>query len=185
MQEQIRLLQEGLEDVRRQIAQPPATTTASSAAQPPPPALTPPPLPARHAYQDSTESAPRRPRGRPSLPCFFCGEEGHLTAKCSALQHLLRQPTPARLLEGPSETKVAQVGCRIGPPITGQLTLEGIPVLGLVDTGASITCLRFAVWWCYSAQWGPLKQFEGTVHVAHGKPLQIAGKNPASRPAVG
>ena len=157
MQEQTRLLQEGLEDVRRQIAQPPATTTASSAAQPPPPALTPPPPPARHAYQDSTEenphsSAPRRPRGRPSPPCFLSGEEGHLAAKCSALQHLLRQSTPARLLEGPSETKVAQVGCRVGPPITGQLTLEGIPVLGLVDTGASVTCLGFDIWWRYRAQ---------------------------------
>ena len=77
MQEQIRLLQEGLEDVRRQIAQTPATTTASSAAQPPPPALTSPPPPARHAYQDSTESAPRRPQDQPSPPCFLCGEEGH------------------------------------------------------------------------------------------------------------
>ena len=61
------------------------------------------------------------------------------------------------------------VGCAVGPPITGQLTLESIPVLGLVDTGASVTCLGFAVWW-------PLKQFERTVHGAHGKPLQIAGK---------
>ena len=68
------------------------------------------------------------------------------------------------------------VGCEVGPPITGQLTLEGIPVLGLVDTGASVTCLGFAIWWCYRAQWGPLKPFEGTVHGAHGKPLQIAGK---------
>ena len=153
----------------------------ATAAQPPPPALTPPPPPVRHAYQDSTEenphsSAPRRPRGRPSPPFFLCGEEGHLAAKCSALQHLLRQPTPAQLLEGPSETKVAQVGCRVGPPITGQLTLEGIPVLGLVDTGASVTCLGFDIWWRYSAQWGPLRQFEGTVHGTHGKPLQIAGK---------
>ena len=30
--------------------------------------------------------------------------------------------------------------------------------------------------WRYRAQWGPLKPFEGTVHGAHGKPLQIAGK---------
>ena len=66
--------------------------------------------------------------------------------------------------------------CTVGPPIAGQLTLEGIPVLGLVDTGASVTCLGFSVWWCYRAQWGPLGQFEGTVHSAHGKPLQIAGK---------
>ena len=68
------------------------------------------------------------------------------------------------------------IGCAVGPPITGQLTLEGIPVLGLVDTGASVTCLGFSVWWQYSAQWGPLKPFEGTVHGDHGKPLQIAGK---------
>ena len=68
------------------------------------------------------------------------------------------------------------VGCTVGPPITGQLTLEGIPVLGLVDTGASITCFRFSVWWRYRTQWGPLKPFEGTVHGAHGKPLQITSK---------
>ena len=68
------------------------------------------------------------------------------------------------------------VGCSVGPPITGQLNLEGIPVLGLVDTGASVTCLRFSVWWCYCAQRGPLKPLEGTVYGAHGKPLQIAGK---------
>ena len=68
------------------------------------------------------------------------------------------------------------VGCAVGPPITGQLTLEGIPVLGLVDTGASATCLEFSVWWRYCAQWGPLRQFQGTVHGAHGKQLQIAGK---------
>ena len=68
------------------------------------------------------------------------------------------------------------VGCAVGPPITGQLTLEGIPVLGLVDTGASVTCMGFSVWWQYRAQWGPLKPFGGVVHGAHGKPLQIAGK---------
>ena len=71
---------------------------------------------------------------------------------------------------------MAPVGCVVGPPITGQLTLEGIPILGLVDTGASVTCLGFSVWWRYRAQWGALKQFEGTVHGAHGKPLQIAGR---------
>ena len=65
------------------------------------------------------------------------------------------------------------VGCAVRPSITGQLNLEGIPVLGLVDTG---TCMGFSVWWQYSTQWGPLKPFEGVVHGAHDKPLQIAGK---------
>ena len=68
------------------------------------------------------------------------------------------------------------VGCAVGPPITGQINLEGIPVLGLVDTRASVTCMGFSVWWQYRTQWGPLKPFEGIVHGAHGKPLQIAGK---------
>ena len=71
---------------------------------------------------------------------------------------------------------MAPVGCAVAPPISGQLTIEGIPVLGLVDTGASVTCLGFAIWWRYYAQWGALKQFEGTVHGAHGKPLNIAGR---------
>ena len=39
-----------------------------------------------------------------------------------------------------------------------------------------MTCLGFSIWWRYRGQWGALKQFEGTVHGAHGKPLQIAGK---------
>ena len=71
---------------------------------------------------------------------------------------------------------MAPVGCAVVPPISGQLSIEGIPVLGLVDTGASVTCLGFAIWWRYRAQWGALKQFEGTVHGAHGKPLNIAGR---------
>ena len=60
--------------------------------------------------------------------------------------------------------------CAVGPPITGQLNLEGIPVLGLVDTEASVTCMGFSVWWQYHTP------FEGVVHGSHGKPLQIAGK---------
>ena len=71
---------------------------------------------------------------------------------------------------------MAPVGCAVVLPISSQLTIEGIPVLGLVDTGVSVTCLGFAIWWRYRAQWGALKQFEGTVHGAHGKPLNIAGR---------
>ena len=71
---------------------------------------------------------------------------------------------------------MAPVGCAVAPPISGLLQIEGIPVEGLVDTGASVTCLGFAIWWRYRAQWGSLEPFANTVRGAHGKPLQIAGK---------
>ena len=45
-----------------------------------------------------------------------------------------------------------------------------------MDTGASVTCLGFAIWWRYRAQWGALEPFTSAVHGAHGKPLHIAGK---------
>ena len=81
-----------------------------------------------------------------------------------------------KLSEGSPEAKVTPVACVVGPPITDQLTLEGIPVLGLVDTGVSVTCMGFSVWWQYRAQWGPLKPFWGVLHGAYGKPLHIAGQ---------
>ena len=71
---------------------------------------------------------------------------------------------------------MAPVGCAVEPPISGLLQIEGIPVRGLVDTGASVTCLGFAIWWRYRAQWGALDPFTSTVHGAHGKPLHIAGR---------
>ena len=71
---------------------------------------------------------------------------------------------------------MAPVGCAVAPPISGLLQIEGIPVQGLVDTSASVTCLGFAIWWRYRAQWGSLEPFTSTVRGAHGKPLQIAGR---------
>ena len=85
-------------------------------------------------------------------------------------------PIAFKLTEGSPKAKVAPVGCAVALPISGQLSIEGIPVVGLVDTGASVTCLGFAIWWRYRAQWGALKPFENTVHGAHGKPLHIAGR---------
>ena len=85
-------------------------------------------------------------------------------------------PIGFKLTGGSPEAKVAPVGCAVAPPISGLLCIEGIPVRGLVDTGASITCLGFAIWWRYRAQWGALEPFTSAVHGAHGKPLHIAGK---------
>ena len=88
-----------------------------------------------------------------------------------------KPPPIAFKLTGESpEAKVAPVGCAVAQPISGLLCIEGIPVRGLVDTGASVTCLGFAIWWCYRAQWWALEPFTSAVHGAHGKPLHIAGR---------
>ena len=158
-----------------------------------------------HFYRNEDPQYFRQQDRRP-VRCFLCDEEGHFAYRCPArtlLQCLLRQraleqarrppsgqvlelppadgssnapPIAFKLTEGSPKAKVAPVGCAVSLPISGQLSIEGIPVTGLVDTGASITCLGFAIWWRYRAQWGALKPFENTVHGAHGKPLHIAGK---------
>ena len=76
-------------------------------------------------------------------------------------------PVQLNLTEESPGAKVAPVRCAVAPPISGLLSIEGIPVEGLVDTGASVTCLGFAIWWRYRAQWGALEQFTSAVHGAH------------------
>ena len=145
-------------------------------------------------------------RDRRPARCFLCDEEGHFAYRCptrTLLQQLLRRQTPEQARWPPSSqvsklppangspnmppvqlnlteespgAKVAPVRCAVAPPISGLLSIEGIPVEGLVDTGASVTCLGFAIWWRYRAQWGALEPFTSAVHGAHGKPLHIAGK---------
>ena len=169
------------------------------------PMLAPPPqyvqnYPAQYRQEDPPYY--RRQDRRPAK-CFLCDEEGHFAYRCPArtlLQRLLRQeqarraptsqvlelppsdgssqapPIAFKLTGGSPEAKVAPVGCAVAPPISGLLQIEGIPVQGLVDTGASVTCLGFAIWWRYRAQWGSLEPFTSTVRGAHGKPLQIAGR---------
>ena len=185
------------------LAVPPSQAVA--AAQHPPASLAPPrmahpaatPLPPPYSsgpsqYFSGDNGAPcfqgqRRLSDRGPLRCFLCDEEGHAEYRCPArtlLQRMLRQEAPEPTREPPREQilarspqpKVAQIGCIVRPPISGQLIIEGVPVLGLVDTGASITCLGFDVWWRYRAQWGALKPYGKTVHGAHGKPLSIAGR---------
>ena len=136
----------------------------------------------RQVRQEDPQSFRQQDR-RPAI-CFLCDAEGHFAYRCptrTLLQRLLRQQTPEQakrpssgqvfkpppangssnvpplqlnLTEESPGAKVAPVGCIVAPPISGLLSIEGIPVKGLVDTGASLTCLGFAIWWRYRAQWG-------------------------------
>ena len=179
----------------------PATPTVA-AAQPPPAAFAPPPGPQAiapppqhtmpapmhqyvqdyqpHYRQEDPPYFRRQDRRQDRRPvrCLLCDEEGHFAYRCPARTLLQRSNSPIafKLTGGSPEAKVAPVGCAVAPPISGLLQIEGIPVRGLVDTGASVTCLGFAIWWRYCAQWGALEPFTSAVHGAHGKPLHIAGR---------
>ena len=170
------------------MAHPAATPLPPMATARPPPYS---PGPSQY-FSSGDDGAPyfrgqRRRSDRGPLRCFLCDEEGHVAYRCPArtlLQRMLRQQAPEPTREPPRgqilarspQPKVAQIGCAMGPPISGQLIIEGVPVLGLVDTGASVTCLGFDVWWRYRTQWGALKPYGSAVHGAHGKPLNIAGR---------
>ena len=117
---------------------------------------------------------PPLPTGACQCPCSASRTYNGAASHRGRLPHRLQRAV--KLLEESPEAKVTPVGCAVGPPITGQLDLEGIPVLGLVYTGASVTCMGFCVWWQYHTQWGPLKPFEGVIHSVHGKLHQITGK---------
>ena len=170
------------------MAHPAATPLPPMATAQPPPYS---PGPSQY-FSSGDDGAPyfrgqRRRSDRGPLRCFLCDEEGHVAYRCPArtlLQRMLRQQAPEPTREPPRgqilarspQPKVAQIGCAVGPPISGQLIIEGVPVLGLVDTGASVTCLGFDVWWRYRTQWGALKPYGSAVHGAHCKPLNIAGR---------
>ena len=83
---------------------------------------------------------------------------------------------PFKLTEGSPKAKVAPVGCAVALTISGQLSIAGIPVLGLIDTGASVTCLGFAIWWRYRTQWGALKPFREHGPWCTWETLNIAGR---------
>ena len=171
---------------------PPASLAPPQMAHPAATPLPPPYSPGPSQYFSGDNVAPcfqgqRRRSDRGPLRCFLCDEEGHAAYRCptrTLLQRMLLQEAPEPTREPPREQilakspqpKVAQIGCMVTPPISGQLIIEGVPILGLVDTGASITCLGFDVWWRYRTQWGALKPYGNTVHGAHGKPLHIAGR---------
>ena len=61
-------------------------------------------------------------------------------------------------------------------PLFGRLHLEQVPVLGLVDTGASVSCLGWELYQQHAPTWGPLEEFPTIVRGANGGPLPIAGR---------
>ena len=63
------------------------------------------------------------------------------------------------------------VGNSMRAALFGQVTLEGVPVRGLVDTGTSLSCLGYEVYLRHQETWGPLEPYHSCVSGADGEPL--------------
>ena len=67
-------------------------------------------------------------------------------------------------------------GCHEQIATYGHITLNGILIQGLVDTGASVSCLAHSTRWQHRATWGVLRPYHQVIRGANGKPLSIAGQ---------
>ena len=70
---------------------------------------------------------------------------------------------------------MAPIYGRQNAAIAGQISIMGHKVLGLVDTGATVSCVSHALWKTRQEQWGPLRPPPTTVLGADGAPLNITG----------
>ena len=64
---------------------------------------------------------------------------------------------------------------RTNTAISGQIAIMGYHTEGLIDTGASVSCVSHALWKARQAQWGPLQPLPTAVLGADGAPLNISG----------
>ena len=60
--------------------------------------------------------------------------------------------------------------------ISGHILLNNVSIRGLVDTGASVSCLGLDIYLQHQHQWGPLQPYHAHVSGADGAPLPIAGR---------
>ena len=57
----------------------------------------------------------------------------------------------------------------------GHITLNGVPIWGLVDTGTSMSCLMHSTWWHHRTKWRALCPYHQVIRGANSKSLPIAG----------
>ena len=80
---------------------------------------------------------------------------------------------------------MAPVVNKPSPLVTAEVTIAGVKVVALIDTGATSSCCR----WGWYDQWkthlGPLKQSDTLVIGVGNVPVELKGHYPPSRTRVG
>ena len=134
------------------------------------------------AQQPKKEQS-ERPRGsRKKYRCWCCREDGHTLRDCpTILQNRAaysKKPTTEqaeKLNRSQDGTFVAPVLNKSSPLVTAEVTIAGVRVVALIDTGATSSCCR----WGWYNQWknhlGPLKQTTTLVIGVGNVPVELKG----------
>ena len=124
-----------------------------------------------------------RPRSsRRKLRCWCSGEEGHTIKECPVIQQnraaYFKQPAEeqaGKLNRGQNGMFVAPVLDKSSPLVTAEVTIAGVKVVALIDTGATSSCCR----WGWYDQWkrhlGPLRQTNTLVIGVGNVPVELKG----------
>ena len=148
------------------------------------------------AQQPKKEQSERQRSSRRKLRCWCCREEGHNLEACPMIQQnraaCVKQKAEKRVPNGANGcqmvpegakgyqrsqdgTFVAPVLNKSSPLVTGEVTIAGVKVVALIDTGATSSCCR----WGWYDQWknhlGPLRQTNTLVIGIGNVPVELKG----------
>ena len=134
------------------------------------------------AQQNRREQSERPRPSRRRLWCWCCGKEGHTLRECPIIQQnktaFLKQPADdqtGKLNRSQNGTFVAPVVNKPSPLVTAEVTIAGVKVVALIDTGATSSCCR----WGWYDQWkthlGPLRKSDTLVIGVGNVPVELKG----------
>ena len=134
------------------------------------------------AQQTRREQSERPRPSRRRLWCWCCGEKGHTLRECPIIRQnktaFLKQPADdqtGKLNRSQNGTFVAPVVNKPSPLVTAEVTIAGVKVVALIDTGATSSCCR----WGWYDQWkthlGPLRKSDTLVIGVGNVPVELRG----------
>ena len=134
------------------------------------------------AQQPKKEQS-ERPRGsRKKYRCWCCRVDGHTLRDCpTILQNRAaysKQPTTEqaeKLNRSQDGTFVAPVLNKSSPLVTAEVTIAGVKVVALIDTGATSSCCRWGWYNQWKSHLGPLKQTTTLVIGVGNVPVELKG----------
>ena len=134
------------------------------------------------AQQLKKKQSERLRSSRRKLRCWCCREEGHTLRECPIIQQnraaFFKQPAEeqvGKLKRSQNGTFVAPVLDKSSPLVTAEVTIAGVKVVALIDTGATSCCCR----WGWYDQWknhlGPLRQTNTLIIGVGNVPVELKG----------